>query len=172
MKVSATINSLMWMADVLSSLLNNESETIGPSKAGDLSILAFTTPVVYSGLNDLPWFGTALKANAIFTIVCGIPLMAAPSFGVKLWELKGDDDLTPGSLSICGAMLTVMGTMTASLAWGIDPLTAAGYTCAAAAVLDLKLFFFTPEVDKFGMNKTILGIWPLFAAISAASILI
>ena len=172
MKVSATINSLMWMADVISSLLNNESETIGPSKAGDLSILAFASSVVYTGLNDSPWFGTALKAHAVFPVVCGILLVAFPSLGVKFWELKGDDDFTPGFTSICGAALVVIGTMSASLAWGIDPLSAVGYTCALAAVLDLKVFFLTPEVDKIGMNKTMLGISPLFTAIATASILI
>ena len=172
MEVSATINSLMWMADVISSLLNNESETIGPNKAGDLSILAFATSVVYSALNDSPWFGTALKAHAVYSIVCGILLMAFPPLGVKLWGLKGGDVYTPGFTSICGAALAVIGTMSASLAWGIDPLSAVGYTCAAAAALDLKLLFFAPEVDQMGMNTRVLGICFCFAAITAASILI
>jgi len=171
MKVSATINVLMWMADAIHSLLNNESETIGPSKAGDVSILAFTSIVAYSALNDSPWFGTALKANAGFSLASALSCVVFPSLGVKLWELKGDDELTPGCVSGVGCNLGIMGTLSAALAWGVEPLTAIGYTCVAAAILDLKTYFFTPEVDKIGFNKAVIGIWPFFAAVTAASIL-
>lgn len=172
LKVSASLNALMWVAESISSLLNNSSETIGPSKAGDLSIIAFTAPVAYSGLNDLLWFGSALKANAVFYMACSLSCMLSPSLGIKLWEVKGDDDFTPGFISICGGMSGTAAIMIASLAWGVDPLTSAGYTCAAAAVLHSKNFFFTTEVDKIGHNKSALAVWPIFAAITAASILL
>ena len=45
LKVSTTINVLMWMAELIHSFLNNESETIGPSRAGDVVILAFASIV-------------------------------------------------------------------------------------------------------------------------------
>lgn len=81
-----------------------ESETIGSSEAGDLSILAFATSVVYSGLNDSPcWFETAVKAHTVYSIVAGILFIVFPSLGVKLWGLKGSDIYTPGFTSICGA---------------------------------------------------------------------
>ena len=130
MKVSTTTNALLvWMADAISSLLNNESEIIGPSKAGDLSILACTSIVVYSALNDSPcWFGTALKVNAVFTLWRQpfYALLVSPSLGIKLWELKGDDELTPGCLSSCGCGLGIAGTIIASLVWGVEPLCLCG----------------------------------------------
>ena len=45
MQTSTTIDELLWMADAISSLLNNEAETIGPSRAGDVVILAFASIV-------------------------------------------------------------------------------------------------------------------------------
>jgi hypothetical protein len=56
LKVSTTINVLMWMAELIHSFLNNESETIGPSKAGYASLLAMSSIVAYSALNDSSWF--------------------------------------------------------------------------------------------------------------------
>jgi len=47
LKVAATINSLMWVANCLSSLLNKESETVGPTVSGDISILAFNGMSVF-----------------------------------------------------------------------------------------------------------------------------
>ena len=171
LKVSTTINALMWMADAISSLLNNESETIGPSKAGDVSILAFNSMVAYSALNDAPWFGTALKSNAVFWFVSALSCLVSPSLGIKLWDVKGDDELTPGCISCIGCSIANVSTLLASLAWGVDPLTAVGHACVATAILDVKTFFFAPEVDKLGFNKALLGIWPCFAAVTAASIL-
>ena len=43
-RASVAINSLMFVAETLSYLFNNESETIGPFKASDLSFLAVTGP--------------------------------------------------------------------------------------------------------------------------------
>jgi hypothetical protein len=171
LRVSASLNALMWVAETISSLLNSQSETIGPSKASDIIMLAFTAPVAYSGLNDLLWFGTAFKACSILTIASSLSCIS-PSLGVKLWELKNDDEFTPGFVSICGAAMGTLGTLMGSLAWGVDPLTSAGYTCAAASILDLKAFFFTPEVDKIGHNKTLLAMWPIFGAVTAASVLL
>ena len=62
--------------------------------------------------------------------------------------------------------------MLAFLAWGVDPLTAVGYTRPLGAVLTLKTFFFTPEVDKIGFDKTILAFWLVFYFVAAFSILI
>jgi len=171
MKVSTTINTLMWMADTMSSLLNNESESIGPSKAGDVSILAFSSMVAYSALNDSPWYGTALKAQAVFFLATTLSCVVSPAFGVKIWELKGDDELTPGSVSCIGCNVGMLGTLSAALAWDVEPLTAIGYACVVGAILDVNAFFFTPEVDKLGFNKALLGIWPFFAAVTAARIL-
>jgi len=127
--------------------------------------------VAYSALNDAPWFGTALKSNAVFWFVSALSCLVSPSLGIKLWDVKGDDELTPGCITCIGCSAGYVGTLLASLAWGVDPLTAVGYACVAIAILDVKTFFFAPEVDKLGLNKALLIIWPCFVAVTAASIL-
>jgi len=47
-----------------------------------------------------------------------------PTLGIKLWELKGDDGLTPGYVIGCGGSLGIVGTFLASLAYGVEPRTA------------------------------------------------
>ena len=157
-KVSAAMNTLMWVADTLSSLLNKKFEIIRPAKSGDAGIIAFTSIVAYSALNNCHWFGTtAFKVNAVYTVVAALSCLVSPSLGVKLWEVKEDDELSPGYPSICGAMTGKASTMLVTLARGVDPLTAVGDTCAlhVGAVLNLKTFFFTPNVDKIGFDKHI-----------------
>ena len=90
---------------------------------------------------------------------------------MELWELKGDDEFTPGYVIGLGGGLGIAGTLLASLAWGVEPLTALGYACVATVILDLKTFFFSPDFDKIGSNKALIAIWPCFAAVTAASIL-
>jgi len=82
MQTSTTIDELLWMADTISSLLNHDSVTMGPFKAGDLSIFI----VEYSALNDFP--GLDLFSKEALTC------LVSPSLGIKLSELKVDDELT------------------------------------------------------------------------------
>ena len=97
-------------------------------------------------MNDSPWFGTALKVNTVFTLASAISCVVSPSLGVKvkLWELKGDDELTPGCVSSFGCNVGTAGTLSAALAWSVEPLTAKGYACVAGAILDVITIFFAP----------------------------
>jgi hypothetical protein len=171
LKVSAAINSLLWIADCLSSLLNNESETLGPTKAGDISFLTFNAAVAYSALNNLPWFGTAFKANALLTFVSSLSCMISPSFGIKFWGVKGDDDST-AYMSLIGDHLFTRGVLMNSLAWGIDPLTAVGYGSATASILHVRNGFFNSDVEKLGIDKRAYSFWAVSCAVVATSILV
>lgn len=172
LKVSSAINALIWVADCLYGLLNDESETTGKSKAADLTVLAVNSAVAIAALNDLPFFSTTLKAESIFVALSSLSCIVSPTFGIKIWEMKQDDEYTPGFVSLIGNSLGFDAVLLASLAWGIEPITAIGYTAAVATILSLKTHFFTPEVTKIGMNKKVLAIWPVIGAITALSILL
>ena len=88
----------------------------------------------------------------------------------KLFELVGDDEMTPGLVTIIGSACCMVGTLTASLAWGAAPIDAIGYTAAVSAVLNLKGLFFSPEMDDTGINKGALAFWSVSITGIAASI--
>lgn len=172
LKVSSAINALLWMADCLYGLLNEESKTTGKSKAADLTVLAVNSAVAIAALNDLPYFSTTLKAESIFVALSSLSCIVSPTFGMKIWEIKQDDEYTPGFVSLIGNTFGFDAVLLATLAWGIAPITAIGYSAAVATALSLKTLFFTPEVEKIGMNKKVLAIWPVIGAITALSILL
>ena len=172
LKTSAAINGLIWVAETLHSLWNNKSETTGPSKAGDISILALNAVTVYAALNNLDWFMTSLKAFSTYWIIAGLPCLFAPKFAMKLWELKGDDESTPGIVTIVGCNMEISSVLTAALAWGVEPITALGYAAAAAVVCHTKANLFSPEIDVLNVDRKIRAFWPIYYAAIAASILL
>jgi hypothetical protein len=171
-KVSSAINALIWVADCLYGLLNDKSKTTGKSKAADITVLAVNSAVAIAALNDLPYFSTTLKAESIFVALSSLSCIVSPTFGMKIWEIENDDEYTPGFVSLIGNSLGFDAVLLASLAWGMEPITAIGYTAAVATILSLKTHFFTPEVARIGMNKKVLAIWPVIGAITALSILL
>ena len=172
LKTAAAINGLIWVAETLSSLWNNKSEITGPSKAGDLSILAFNAVTVYAALNNLDWFMTSLKAWSTYWMISGLPILFAPKFAMTLWQIKGDDEFTPGTVALIGRNMGIGNVLTAALAWGVEPITALGYAAAAAVVLCTKSNFFSPEVDVLNLDTKMLAFWPIYNAAIAASVLL
>lgn len=167
------INALLFIADSLSSLMNQDSKTIGPSNKLDLSFLAVTGSAAYAALNDLECFNPLFKAFSVYTTICGILDYFAPQQAIKLFESEEAADAdTPGVVHIIGNCCLVLGTLTASLAWGVDATQAVGYSALASAILDIKSMFFTPEVEAMDMNKYSLMVGPLWNAGIAAAILI
>jgi hypothetical protein len=93
-----------------------------------------------------------------------------PQQAGKSFEITGDDEMTPGIVTIIGSAYCMLGTLTASLAFGAAPIDAIGYTAAVSAVLNLKGVFFSPELDDTGINKGALAFWPVWNTGVAASI--
>ena len=170
LRASVAINSLMFVAETLSSLFHNDSETIGPSKASDLSFLAITGSTAYAALNNLECFNPLFKAYSVYITSCGLLDYFSPQKAAKCFETAGDDEMTPGLVTIIGSACCMLGTLTASLAWGAAPIDAIGYTAAVSAVLNLKGLFFSPEMDDTGINKGALAFWPVWNTGIAASI--
>jgi len=102
-----------------------------------------------------------------------LPCVLTPKKGCELWGTKGDDDYTPGFGFGIGASIISLGALNAFLAWGVEPITAVGYTCSVGTLLHLKSIFFTPETDGFmeGKELTYL-VWPIINAATAATILL
>ena len=170
LRASVAINSLMFVAETLSSLFHNDSETIGPSKASDLSFLAITGSTAYAALNNLECFNPLFKAYSVYMTSVGLFEYLFPQQAGKSFEITGDDEMTPGIVTIIGSACCMLGTLTASLAWGAAPIDAIGYTAAVSAVLNLKGLFFSPEMDDTGINKGALAFWPVWNTGIAASI--
>jgi uncharacterized protein YjeT (DUF2065 family) len=171
-KASVAINSLFFLVETISSLFNNESETIGPSKALDLSYLTVTGSTAYAALNNLECFDSLFKVFSVYNLVLGAVDLCFPQQAEDRCGLQDVDEMTPGLVAAIGSNCCALGTLTASLAWGADPVEAIGFTALASALSNLKYLFFTPEVDDIGMNKGTLAFWPLFSTGVAASILL
>jgi len=170
LNTAVAINTLLWVADSLSSLWNKESETIGPSRANDLSILTFNAVTAYAALNGMDWFITSFKALSVYLVASSIPCLFFPKFAMKLWDIKGDDEMTPGSMVLLGCNMSIVSVLCTLLAWDVGPLTA-GYTFAAAAAILAKGCFFSDDVDVFKIDKKILAFWPILYAAMAATLL-
>lgn len=166
------VGSLLWSAESLKALLDNDSETVGPSKVGSLSILAFAGTAAYAGLTNADWALTAFKADAIYTLIAGIPLLFNAAFGIKLWELKDTNEITPGLVIALGCNIIVTGTLKAAIAWGIDPIKAFGYTTLAGFVTSFKCNFFSPDFDVLGLDLAPLMFWMVVNAVLSTSILL
>jgi hypothetical protein len=169
-RASVAINSLMFVVETLSSLFNNESETIGPSKAFDLSFLAVTGSTAYAALNNLECFNPLFKVYSVYITIVGLLDYFSPQQTRNWFETAGHDEMTPGIVTIIGSACLMLGTLTTSLAWGVAPIDAIGYTAAVSAVLDLKGIFFSPEMEDTGINKGALAFWPVWNTGVAASI--
>ena len=172
LNTSFGLASLPHAADALASLLNDDADTVGPSKMGDALILAFTAAASYGGLSNADWAPTAFKACAAFALASGLPCFVDPKAAIGLWEVKGDDDLTPGVVSAVGSNLLVLGVLAASLAWGVDTVTAFGYAAATALVAGGYNNFVSEDFAKLGCNSNALAVWTLlFGAIAAVILL-
>jgi len=123
-------------------------------------------------LNNLDWFPTSLKAWSTFWMISGLISLFVPKFSTKLWELKGDDESTPGTMALIGCNMSIESVLTTALAWGVEPITALGYAAAAAVVFNTKANFFSREVDVLNLDTKILAFWPIYNAAIVASILL
>jgi len=166
------VASLLWSAESVKSLLDNDSETVGPSKVGSLSVLAFAGTCVYAGLTHADWALTAFKADAIYTIICAIPCVFNASLSNKLWELKDTNEFTPGLINGLGCNLINSGALVAAIAWGIDPVKAIGYTSLVSLLTTFNYNFLSPDFDVLGIDIAPLMFWVVLHAVISASILL
>ena len=158
-------SNIPWMVESLTSLLNNESEFLGPSKAGDAVILALTSASFISGLNDLNWAKRAAKAASIFGTLSGLGCLFAPKKSLEIWECKDTDDLSPAYTEALGANLVIEGFFCWNLASGMDPLTIWAYTGLVAFGVNLKTYLFADEVAKKEGKKVLKSFWLGFSLI-------
>jgi len=171
LKTAVAINTLVWVAASLYSLWNKESETIGPSRAGDLSILTVNAVTAYAALNGMDWFMTSFKALSVYLVASSIPCLFFPKFAVKLWDIKGGDEMTRGCMVVLGCKISILSVLCTLLAWDVSPITALGYTFAAAAAIFTKGYFFSADVDVFKSDKEMLAFWPISSAVMARTLL-
>jgi len=168
LSVPFAINSLLWLGNAISALLNNDTETKGPSKASEVINIGFHSAVVISALNDLPWFTKAIKSTSIFALIAGTSCLPSASKAVELWQIKGGDELTPGCVSVAGDSLTMVGVLTTLLSYGVNPVKAIGWTSLAATILGTKNCLFNDDVDKIfdevGIGKKVVSLWPILGA--------
>ena len=133
------------------SLLNNDSETIGPSKAGDLSILAVHGAASLAGLTDASWANVAYKVLAGYALVAGIPLILQPSLATDLWQLK--EEVDDASSRGIGVNYATLGLLVGALALGIETTKAFG--CSLLLIWPFIVYqnHINDDLANLGMNK-------------------
>mmetsp|Transcript_4411 Transcript_4411/g.7900 ORF Transcript_4411/g.7900 Transcript_4411/m.7900 type:complete len:291 (-) Transcript_4411:731-1603(-) len=166
------ITSIIWFAEALKSILDKDSENVGPSNVGSLSIMAFAGAAAYAGLTNADWALAAFKARAVYTFLCGIPCVFNGNSAIKLWELKNTDELTPGLFNVLGCSVLNLGALLAALAWGFDPVKAVGYTALVSLLTSFKCTFLSPDFDVLGIDIAPLMFWAALNAVISASILL
>lgn len=173
-RTPVAINLLMFVAETISSLFNSDnSDTLGPQKACDLSFLAITGSTAYAALNNLECFNPLFKLYSVYIGACGLYEYFFPKHAVETFLPSDEtDEMTPGLVTIIGCASTVLGTLTASLAWGVAPVEAIGLCALASTMFHLKGVFASPEIEDLGMNIAPLAFWPIWNAAIAASILL
>lgn len=169
-KITAILSSLLWIGETLASLLNNNSEEIGPSRAGDLVTLSIHAPVVFAGLNEMPCCHTFSTVSSAFAILCGISCLFPE--GATMWQLKNTDDLTPALMHFMSEGLLTLGTLAISISLGVTPLTSFAYASIVGTFFDIKHIFFDKEVAKLKLDWKQVIVFPFLGVLSAASILL
>lgn len=173
LKVPSALTSLLFASTDISSLLNDDCFTTGPCKAGNTASLVVNLMPAIFALNDSPLFENAFKFQACFFVASGLLALFAPTLSMKLWGMKGDDEMTAGSMVGLGANICNYGTLISLLAFsGKDPIQCIGYTAAVALLVSIKCNFFSPEFEVLEYDKGPLLFWAIFDAVIAASILL
>lgn len=174
LNTAIAIFSATWMAIFLFSLLNNEADTIGPSRLLETYFLCQSSILFYSAVYDTPWFLDALKATSIITMVSMLPLIFTPQFGCKLWQVKQMDKYSPALGLIVGMNIFCLSGFHAALAWGVSPLDAFGYTVALfwGVFCNAKVYFFTKETKVLDLKKGPLVFWTALWTCVAAVVLL
>lgn len=172
LNVPVAINSLLWAAFFLKSLLNNEAEIVGPYKSAEILYLGLESLLAYGALHESAWFLDALKSISVFGIVGSIPCVVSPEFGCKLWGVVGMDKLTPAFGHGLGYNLITINAFNAALAWGVDPRIAFGYIIALFwGVLGNMKTLITPEIKEVEINKKTVMFWSTMWSVTAAVVL-
>ena len=175
LKASVATSSLLWFVDSIISLVNKDSETTGPRKAVDFAFLAVSGATAAAALCDSKFkcFENMFKATSLFYGLVGLVLeLPGKKYGFKTLDVQGEDEHTAGIMSVLGMNNVVVSTLLSSLAWGLDPMKAIGYTSAVAAVMAMKASYFTPELDGLQMDQSILAFWPIWHTGIASTILL
>eukprot|EP00978_Attheya_sp_CCMP212_P032064 scaffold123542_cov53-Attheya_sp.AAC.2 len=134
--------------------------------------MACAGATAYAGLTNADWALTAFKARAVYTFLCGIPVLFNGNLAIKLWELKNTDELTPGLFNVLGCGVVNLGALLAAIAWGIDPVKAVGYTALVSLLTAFKCIFLSPDFDVLGIGIAPLMFWAVLNAVISAIILL
>jgi len=138
----AAVNHLLWIAEALHSLLNDEADTIGPSRSIDLFMLCLSSLIFSISVYYQTYMLLACKIHAVISIVIGLPTFFFPKEAIKVFKHKGTDELTPLFMSTLGMAITSIGALIAAHAWGIDYVRSLGYSLVVISVLSIKKIFF------------------------------
>lgn len=174
LNTTIAIYSATWITIFLFSLLNNEADTIGPSRLLETYFLCQSTILFYSAVYETPWFLDALKATSIITMLSMLPLMFTPQFGCKLWQVKQIDKYSPALGLMVGVNIFCLNGFHAALAWGVDPIDAFGYVVALfwGVLCNAQVSFFAKETKVLDLKKGPLVFWTAVWTCVAAAILI
>ena len=141
----AAVNHLIWITEALHSLLNNEADTIGPSRSIDLFMLCLSSVIFSISVYYQTYMLLACKIHAVISIVIGLPTFFFPKEAIKVFKCKGTDELTPLFMNALGMGITSIGALIAAYAWGVDYVRSLGYCLVVISVLSIKTIFFMEE---------------------------
>jgi hypothetical protein len=170
------LGALLWVAEGLHSLWNGQSLTTGPSVRGEMASLAVVGATAISGLNKLPWAGSAFKFNAIFVIMSGL-LLLDPNLGSKVWGIKNANGTVEKALiTSTGTTLLIAGLMQASLAWDGDIVKAIRKAALGALIINIYSSYFTKHLkdNEMDLNNNHIGhlFWLAGVSVVAVTILL
>jgi len=142
----SAVNHLLWIAEALHSLLNDEADTIDPSRSLDLFMLCLSSVIFYISVYYQTYMRLACKIQAVVYIAMGLPIFFFPKGAIKVMKCKETDELTPLFMNTLGVSITSIGALIAALGWGIDYVRSFGYFLVVFSVLFIKKIFFTEEL--------------------------
>lgn len=171
---AAAVSSLMWAAEFIGSMLNDEASTIGFSNNNILAWLALNLVAAYIYLTNADYASTVMKGFSIFTFVTCVPIMFFPALGFKAYGHDpakiSDTDLVANKMT--GAWVTAIAIFTGSIAYGTSPTKALGYAFIPHFVELVSILFVTNETDKLSHPKSPAFVWLLLDAIIIATLAI
>lgn len=157
----------LWVIEHSLSLLNKDSVmTVGPSTAqmivGLLFVIAANTSVAPISSKVLSVLGILSGIQLVFTPVSSLRLLTRTNGNAS--ELSMTRDL--------GLWLTSLGVLQATLAFGMDPIKALGYSQVAVLLRTLAAIFGTNEVQKAGIQKALQYFWLSYHTVIATLLFI
>lgn len=166
MKIPVAFNSLIWVAESLSTILNKKSKKIAP----ELLILFIAAWPVIAVLTESDFY-LAWRVQVIISSLMLTMAAVNPKLTLKQWAIEDIDDITYALVAMDAWIYSNLIILSALLAWNQDPLTSVGYTCLISVFSSTIILFFNRDVAKLKMHKGMQTVWPIMDATVAYSIL-